>query len=52
VPTAAEIALLAAEPNEVRRGYLERQMFSVWAMIQARENADIKTRNENRKKQA
>jgi hypothetical protein len=37
VPTAAEIALLAAETNEVRRGYLERQMFSAWATIQARE---------------
>jgi hypothetical protein len=51
VPSATEIALLAAESSDVRRGYLERQLFSTWATIQAQNNADIKTRNENKKKQ-
>ena len=50
VPSATEIALLAAEPSDVRRGYLERQLSSTWATIQAQNNADIKTRNENKKK--
>jgi hypothetical protein len=50
-PSAAEIALLAAESSDVRRGYLERQMLNTQAMIQTQNNADIKTRNENKKKQ-
>ena len=51
IPTVAEIALLTAEPDETRRSYLERRLFGQWATTQATINADIKTRNENKKKQ-
>ncbi len=51
VPTAAEIALLAAKTNYIHRSYMEKRMFGAWATTQATINADIKTRNENKKKQ-
>ena len=51
IPEVSQIALLTAEADETRRGYLERRMFGQWATTQATINADIKTRNENKKKQ-
>jgi hypothetical protein len=49
--TGDEIAMLAAEANDICRGYLERGMFSQLATNQANVNVDIKTWNENKKKQ-
>ena len=51
IPTTTEIAMLAAEADEVVRGYLEHCLFGEWAMTQATVNEEIKTRNENKKKQ-
>ena len=51
IPSSIELNMLTSEANDIRRGYLERGMFSQWATSQAQVNADVKTRNENKKKQ-
>ena len=45
-----EIAMLAAEVDKVRRGYLEHRMLTQWATTHAVVNAKIKTHNKNKKK--
>jgi len=51
VPTDDQLELLEDEPNDVRRGYMERSMMAEWAEAQAKINATIKATNDTIKKQ-
>jgi hypothetical protein len=51
VPTAAQLSALENEPNNVRRGYMERRMMAEWAEEQSKINVIIKATNNTIKKQ-